>query len=99
MQLCILKQNPSILHIDASNDELGGVLHQMYPGGLRSVAYTSLSLSPAQKNYSVHKLEFLLPCSRLLQKIYFYGAYFKVRTNNNPLTYVLTTAKHWSQVA
>lgn len=88
-------QKPYILHVDASYDGLGGVLHQEYPGGLRPVAYISRSLSPAERNYRVHKLEFLALKWAIVEKLhdYLYGAQFEVRTDNNPLTYVLTTAK------
>ncbi|XP_041434006.1 uncharacterized protein LOC121398770 [Xenopus laevis] len=86
---------PYILHVDASYDGLGGVLHQEYPGGLRPVAYISRSLTPSEKNYPVHKLEFLALKWAIVDKLhgYLYGVPFEVRTDNNPLTYVHTTAK------
>eukprot|EP00079_Xenopus_tropicalis_P031375 XP_017945146.1 PREDICTED: uncharacterized protein LOC108644818 [Xenopus tropicalis] len=86
---------PYILLVDASYDGLGGVLHQEYPGGLRPVAYISRSLAASEKNYPVHKLEFLALKWAIVDKLhgYLYGVPFEVRTDNNPLTYVHTTAK------
>lgn len=86
---------PYILHIDASFQGLGAVLNQEYPEGLRPVAFASRKLSASEKNYPVHQLEFLALKWAVVDKFhdYLYGAQFTVRTDNNPLTYVLTTAK------
>ncbi|XP_041440977.1 uncharacterized protein LOC121400938 [Xenopus laevis] len=88
-------QKPYVLHVDASYEGLGGILHQEYPEGLKPVAYVSRSLNPAEKNYPVHKLEFLALKWVITDKLhdYLYGVKFEVRTDNNPLTYILTTAK------
>ena len=50
---------PFILHTDASGEGLGAVLHQVQEGKQRVIAYASRSLSKSEKNYPVHKLEFL----------------------------------------
>uniref|UniRef100_A0A1B8Y8L1 Gypsy retrotransposon integrase-like protein 1 n=1 Tax=Xenopus tropicalis TaxID=8364 RepID=A0A1B8Y8L1_XENTR len=86
---------PYVLHVDASYEGLGGVLHQRYPEGLRPVAYHSRSLAPSEKNFPVHKLEFLALKWAIVDKLhdFLYGVEFEVRTDNNPLTYILTTAK------
>lgn len=86
---------PYIVHIDASCHGLGAVLNQEYPEGLRPVAFTSRKLSASEKNYPVHQLEFLALKWAVVNKFhdYLYGAQFTVRTDNNPLTYILTTAK------
>lgn len=86
---------PYILHIDASYQGLGAVLNQEYPEGLRPVAFASRKLSTSEKNYPVHQLEFLALKWAVVDKFhdYLYGAQFTVRTDNNPLTYILTTAK------
>uniref|UniRef100_A0A673FWP3 Gypsy retrotransposon integrase-like protein 1 n=1 Tax=Sinocyclocheilus rhinocerous TaxID=307959 RepID=A0A673FWP3_9TELE len=86
---------PYILHIDASCHGLGAVLNQEYPEGLRPVAFASRKLSASEKNYPVHQLEFLALKWAVVDKFhdYLYGAQFTVRTDNNPLTYILTTAK------
>ncbi|XP_038574937.1 uncharacterized protein LOC119902683 [Micropterus salmoides] len=86
---------PYILHVDASLKGLGAVLYQDYPEGLRPVAFASRKLSPPERNYPIHQLEFLSLKWAVVDKFndYLYGAKFTVRTDNNPLTYVLTTAK------
>uniref|UniRef100_A0A8B9JBA5 Gypsy retrotransposon integrase-like protein 1 n=1 Tax=Astyanax mexicanus TaxID=7994 RepID=A0A8B9JBA5_ASTMX len=86
---------PYILHVDASLDGLGAVLNQQFPEGLRPVAYASRKLSNSERNYPAHQLEFLALKWAVVDKLhdYLYGAQFTVRTDNNPLTYVLTSAK------
>lgn len=49
---------PYELYVDASPEGLGGVLYQEHAGKLRPVAFVSHSLSPAERNYPTHKLEF-----------------------------------------
>ena len=87
---------PFILHTDASGDGLGAVLYQEQDGKERVIAYASRSLSKSERNYPSHKLEFLALKWAITDKFheYLYGApTFEVYTDNNPLTYVLTTAK------
>ena len=86
---------PFILHTDASGEGLGAVLYQVQEGRQRVIAYASRSLSKSEKNYPVHKLEFLALKWAITDKFheYLYGSQFQVYTDNNPLTYVLTTAK------
>lgn len=87
---------PFELHTDASALGLGAVLYQEQEGGLkRVIAFASRSLGQAEKNYPAHKLEFLALKWAITDKFreYLYGAKFVVYTDNNPLTYVLTTAK------
>lgn len=50
---------PFILEVDASHTGLRAVLSQEQQGKIRPIAYASRSLSPAEKNYSSMKLEFL----------------------------------------
>ena len=52
-------QLPYVLHVDASFEGLGGVLYQNQGEGLRPVAFVSRSLTPSERNYPAHKLEFL----------------------------------------
>ena len=49
----------------------------------------------AERNYPAHKLEFLCLKWAVTDKFhdYLYGNTFSVYTDNNPLTYVLTSAK------
>uniref|UniRef100_A0A669BQ97 Gypsy retrotransposon integrase-like protein 1 n=1 Tax=Oreochromis niloticus TaxID=8128 RepID=A0A669BQ97_ORENI len=84
-----------ILHVDASLNGLGAVLNQEHPEGLRPIAFTSRKLKDSERNYPVHQLEFLALKWAVVDKFhdYLYGAKFIVRTDNNPLTYVLTSAK------
>ena len=86
---------PFKVHTDASFDGLGAVLYQTQDGKERAIAYASRSLKPSEKNYPAHKLEFLALKWAICEKFhdYLYGSLFEVITDNNPLTYVLTTAK------
>ena len=88
---------PFFIHCDASNTGLGGVLYQEQER-LRVISYASRTLSPAEKNYNLHsgKLEFLALKWCITEKFKDYlhfGPRFTVFTDNNPLTYVLSTAK------
>ncbi|KAL2093139.1 hypothetical protein ACEWY4_010451 [Coilia grayii] len=86
---------PYVLHVDASLNGLGAVLNQEYPEGLRPVAFASRKLSASEQRYPIHQLEFLALKWAVVDKFhdYLYGAKFTVRTDNNPLTYVLTSAR------
>ena len=95
---------PFMLHIDGCGSGLGAILYQTHNDGTDAViAYASRSLSQAESHYPAHKLEFLAPKWAVVKKFheYLYGLTFDVYTDNNPLTYVLTTAKldmashHW----
>lgn len=70
------------------------MLYQFQDGKERVIAYASRSLKPSEKNYPAHKLEFLALKWAVSEKFhdYLYGGTFEVITDN-PLTYVLTTAK------
>ena len=86
---------PFILHVDASLLGLGAVLYQDSEEGLRAIAYASKSLNNAERNYSVHKLEYLAFKWAVTEKFhhYLYGQTFNAFTDHNPLAYVTTTAK------
>ena len=89
-------QRPFKVHTDASENSLGAVLYQEQDDGTtRVIAYASRSLSKSEKRYYSSKLEFLALkwsiCERFHE--YLYGAEIEVHMDNNPLTYVLTTAK------
>ena len=86
---------PFKVHTDASLNGLGAVLYQTQEGVDRVIAYASRSLKPSEKNYPAHKLEFLALKWSVTEKFhdYLYGSSFEVITDNNPLTYILTTAK------
>ena len=89
-------QLPFILHTDSSSEGLGAVLYQKQEGKLRVISYASRSVSKTEANYPAHKLEFLALKWAMCEKFheYLYGAKtFDIFTDNNPLTYVLTSAK------
>ena len=84
------------LHIDTCGSDLEAVLYQTHEDGTGVViAYSSRSLSKAESHYPAHKLEFLTLKWVVVGKFheYLYGSIFDVYTDNNPLIYVLTTAK------
>ena len=91
-------EKPFIVHTDASNEGLGAVLYQKLNGKMRVIAYGSRTLSPAEKNYNLHsgKLEFLALKWAVTEKFrdyLYYAPPFLVYTDNNPLTYVLSSAR------
>ena len=62
------------------------------------LSHMDLALTPAEKNYHLHsgKLEFLAlkwAICDLFRDYLYYAPGFKVYTNNNPLTYVLSSTK------
>ena len=65
---------------------------------MRVIAYGSRTLTPAERNYHLHsgKLEFLALkwaiCDHFRDYLY-YAPTFTIFTDNNPLTYVLSSAK------
>lgn len=86
---------PFELHTDASLLGLGAVLYQDQGGTKRVIAYASRGLSKAEKRYPAHKLEFLALKWAVTEKLsdYLNGRPFTAITDNNPLTYILTSAK------
>lgn len=62
---------------------------------MRVIAYASRGLSPSEKRYPAHKLEFLALKWSIVDKFqdYLYGNTFTVIIDQNPLTYVLKSAK------
>ena len=89
-------QKPFKLHTDASENGLGAVLYQKQDDDTECViAYARRTLSKSERNYDTHKLEFLALKWSITERFheYLYGGHFEVYTDNNPLTYILTTAK------
>ena len=89
---------PFILNCDASGLGLGAVLYQQQGEKLRVISYASRTLTEAEQNYHLHsgKLEFLALKWAVTGRFSDYlghGSKFTVYTDNNPLTYVMTTAK------
>ena len=86
------------LNYNASQDGLGAVLYQKQNGTTRVIAYASRTLTPSEQNYHMHsgKLEFLAlkwSVTEQFRDYLYYVPEFVVYTDNNPLTYVLTSAK------
>ena len=89
-------KRPFKLTTDASKKGLGAVLSQVGEDGKeRPVAFASRTLNKAEKNYTTHKLEFLALKWSITDRFheYLYGSTFEVFTDNNPLSYVLSSAK------
>ena len=95
---------PLKLHADACGIRLVAVLYQKQDDGTdRVIAYARTILHKAEMNYPAHKLEFLVLKWAITDGFheYLYGGTFDVHTDNNPLTYILTSAKldtvgqHW----
>ena len=86
---------PFRVYTDASERGLGAVLAQEQDQKEPAIAFASRSLSKAEKRYDAHKLEFLALKWAITDRFheYLYRGTFEVYTDNNPLTYILTTAK------
>ena len=85
---------PFLLETDASKEGLGAVLSQKQDDGCyHPVAFGSRTLMPSEQNYHSSKLEFLALKWSVTEHFKEYLAYapFTVCTDNNPLTYMLTT--------
>ena len=84
-----------MIKTDASIQGLRAVLIQQQEGQERVVAYASRSLSPSEAKYPAHKLEFRALHWAITVKFrdYLYGHTVTAITDNNPLTYVLKSAK------
>ena len=93
-----------LLETDASKEGLGAVLSQKQEDGqFHLVAYGSQALSMHEKNYHSTKLEFLALKWAIMEHFKEYLLYqpFLVKTDNNPLTYIMSTPNldatghHW----
>ena len=89
-------KKPFQLQTDASDLGLGAVLSQRDDKNhQRVIPFASRSLSNTERNYPAHKLEFLALKWAITDRFheYLYGGQFDVYTDNNPLIYILTSAK------
>ena len=80
--------------LHASKEGLGAVLSQKQEDGqFHPVAYGSQALTTHEKNYHSTKLEFLALKWAIMEHFKEYLLYqpFLVKTDNNPLTYIMTT--------
>ena len=83
---------PFLLKTNASKEGLGAVLSQKQGNGCyHPVTFSSHSLTPSEKNYHSSKLEFLTLKWSVTEHFKEYLTYspFVVRTDNNPLNYML----------
>ena len=90
-------EKPFLLHTDASIKGLGCALFQIQDKKLRVIGYGSRTLTKAEAKYHSSKLEFLAlkwaVCDHFRDYLYYAQEDFQVWTDNNPLTYVMTTGK------
>ena len=89
-------EKPFRLSCDASRNGLGASLEQEQDDGhYRPIAYASRRTSASEKQYHIHKLEFLALKWSICEKFrdYLRTKPFTCYTDNNPLTYVFKTAK------
>ena len=92
-----------LLKADTSKEGLGAVLSQkQVDGWFRQVVYGSWALTAHEKNYHSTKLEFLALKWAATEHFKEYLLYqpFLAKTDNNPLTYIMTTPNldatgHW----
>ena len=96
-----------LLEMDASKEGLGAVLSQKQEDGqFHLVAYGSWALSTHKKNYHSTKLQFLALKWAITEHFKEYLLYqpFLVKTDNNPLTYIMSTPNldatghHWVSI-
>ena len=86
---------PFKLHTDVGVLGLGAVIYQVQDAVEKVISYNSQYLTKSEEKNPVHKLEFLCLKWAITDQFheYLYGNTFDVNTDNNPLTYVLITAK------
>ena len=87
-------EKPFLFETDTSKEGLGVVLSQKQPNRhYHPVAFASCALHGREKNYHSSKLKFLALKWAITEQFREYLQYhpFTIRTDNNPLTYVLTT--------
>ena len=90
-------KKPFRLHTDARILGLGAVLYQEQDGVEKFISCyaSSIIIKIRIKAYPIHKLKFLCMKWAITDQFhkYLYGNTFDIYTDNNPLTYVLPTAK------
>jgi transposase InsO family protein len=87
-----------VLEVDSSHSGLGAVLLQDQDSRRRVIAYASRGLRKSERNmssYSTMKLELLGLKWAITEKFkdYLWGNHFTVYTDNNPLCYIMKSAK------
>ena len=85
---------PFLLETDTSGDGLGAVLSQKQDvSRYHPVTYASCGLKGGELRYHSSKLEFLALKWAIMQQFQEYLQFqpFRVKTDNNPLTYIMST--------
>lgn len=77
---------------------MGAFLYQEQNGCSRVIAYFSRTLTPSERNYHMHSgklvfLELKRAITEQFRDYFYYAPTFVVYTDNNSLTYDLTTAE------
>ena len=101
---------PFLLDSDASNEGIGAVLSQLSPVKdatncdtqwiERPVDFFSRTLNPAERNYSTTEKELLAivaACEHY--KFYLYGKHFTIRSDHQPLKFLMTTSQPAARLA
>ena len=89
-------EKPFQVHVDASESGLGAILYQDVDTNTKVINYASRTLNPAEQKYHSGKLEFLALkwcITEAFHEYLYYADECTVFTDNNPLTYVMTTGK------
>lgn len=87
---------PFVLHTNALEQGLGAVLYQQQGGKLRVIGYGTRTLTRKELSLCSGKLEFLALKWAVCEKFrdyLFYAPHLTIYTDNNPLTYIMSTAK------
>ena len=82
-------------HTDACTLGLGAILYQNQDGVGCVIGYTSRSLNKNEHKYLTYKLEYLALKWAIMEQLheYLYGNTVVIYMDNNPLTYILTSAQ------
>jgi hypothetical protein len=89
-----------ILDTDASNVAVGAQLSQMQDGVERPIAFTSKSLTPAQRKYCTTRKELLALVTFVRQyRHYLLGRQFLVRTDHSSLAWLMSFKNPEGQLA
>jgi len=89
-----------IFDTDASDQNVGAVLSQVQEGQEVVVAYYSKSLSSTERNYCTTRKELLAVIKSVKHfRLYLYGSWFWLRTDNASLIWLCKRAEPFSQVA
>ena len=87
-------EKPFMLETNASKEGLGAVLSQKQGDGCyHPIVFANCALHVGEKNYHSSKLKFLPLKWAITEQFHEYLQYghFTIRTDNNPLTYILMT--------